>query len=404
MELRRPVSRRLFLRVCALGAGSLAVLAGSGSARQAAVEPTATPSTPSPPPAGVSRVALIHTTDRSLGVQRAIDLVSPEGLQGSRVYFKPNFNAPYPTPCVTHADTLRAVAAGVLDRGASTVTIAERSGWGNDTRAVADSAGATLVAQELGLELVDLNELDDAQWTKFYPPDSHWQDGISVARLLLDADAVVQTCNLKTHASGGHFTLSLKNAVGLLPLVQPGGSHNYMAEMHGSPFHRSMIAEINTVYTPALVVIDGVQAFVDGGPNEGTVVDAGVILAGMDRVALDAVGVAILRHLGTTPEVSTGPVFEQEQIKRAAELGLGATSPAQIEIVTDDAESAAYAATIRAVLDEAPATTTPTATSAPTSTPPAGLRGDVNLDGDVNSIDASLILQYEAGLLPTLPP
>ena len=62
----------------------------------------------------------------------------------------------------------------------------------------------------------------------------------------------------------------------------------------------------------------------------------------------------------------------------------------------------------------------PTATPAPTETPeatptpvptevpvpteePAHPVGDVNCSGDVNSIDASLILQFDAGLIPSLP-
>ncbi len=89
-------------------------------------------------------------------------------------------------------------------------------------------------------------------------------------------------------------------------------------------------------------MLDGVDAFVDGGPSVGTRVQAGVILAGSDRVAIDAAGVAILRLLGTTPEVSRGLIFEQEQIARAVELGLGVNSPDQIQLVTDDAESEAY--------------------------------------------------------------
>ncbi|HEX7576174.1 MAG TPA: hypothetical protein VF360_07315, partial [Candidatus Methanoperedens sp.] len=59
----------------------------------------------------------------------------------------------------------------------------------------------------------------------------------------------------------------------------------------------------------------------------------------MDRVALDAAGVAVLRIYGTTSEVANGRIFAQEQIARAAELGLGAASPDMIEIVSVNAEA-----------------------------------------------------------------
>ncbi len=92
------------------------------------------------------------------------------------------------------------------------------------------------------------------------------------------------------------------------------------------------------------------EAFVDGGPDRGTRVEAGVMLAGTDRVAMDAVGVAILRLLGTTPEVSRGSIFEQDQIARAAELGLGVSSAKQIQLVTGDADSKAFAVKVRDIL------------------------------------------------------
>ncbi len=155
---------------------------------------------------------------------------------------------------------------------------------------------------------------------------------------------------LKTHRYGGYFTLSLKNSGGLAAKYAPGGGYNYMNELHGSPHQRHMIAEINTAYTPDLIVLDGVQAFVTGGPDAGQLVDSQVILAGTDRVALDAVGVAILRYFGTTAEVEGGRIFEQEQIAWAVELGLGVNGPDQIELVTDDPDSAAYAEEIRALL------------------------------------------------------
>jgi uncharacterized protein (DUF362 family) len=113
-----------------------------------------------------------------------------------------------------------------------------------------------------------------------------------------------------------------------------------------------MIAEINTAYQPDLVVMDGIEAFVDGGPASGKKVNSNVILASTDRVAIDAVGVAILRNFGTTPAVSKGTIFQQEQIARSAELGLGVDSPDKITLITDGAESKEYAKKILQILKE----------------------------------------------------
>jgi hypothetical protein len=43
-------------------------------------------------------------------------------------------------------------------------------------------------------------------------------------------------------------------------------------------------------------------------------------------------------------------IFEQEQIGRAAELGLGISAPDQIEFLTPDRESREYAAKLREIL------------------------------------------------------
>ena len=46
---------------------------------------------------------------------------------------------------------------------------------------------------------------------------------LAIAKPALDADALVMACCLKTHRYGGHFTLSLKNGVGLDELLDIGG-------------------------------------------------------------------------------------------------------------------------------------------------------------------------------------
>lgn len=294
----------------------------------------------------MTKVALISTKDRDEGVRQAIDLLELKSFRSKSVVLKPNFNSADPTPGSTHNDTLRSLVLILQQRGAKQITLAERSGPGDSTRTVMEKKGIFKLAKELGFDMLNLEDMGPEGWSKIEPRESHWTQGFHFPRIYLEAESIVQTCCLKTHGYGGHFTLSLKNSVGLVPLA----GYPYMSELHSSPYQRQMIAEINTAYSPDLIVLDGVEAFVDGGPARGTRVESGVMLAGSDRVAIDAVGVAILRLLGTTPEVSRGSIFEQEQIARAVELGLGVSSAKQIQLVTEDDKSEAFAVQVRDIL------------------------------------------------------
>lgn len=297
----------------------------------------------------MSRIALVKTTDRAAGVRKALELAGLAPVKGKHLFLKPNLNSADAPPGSTHPDVLTTLIQILHERGAGRLVVGDRSGMG-DTRAVMSRKEIFRMGDELGFETVVLDELDEEGWQEVHVDGSHWQRGFAIARPALQADGIVQTCCLKTHRYGGHFTLSLKNTVGLVAKQVPGDNYDYMHELHGSPHQRLMIAEANAAYRPDMIVLDGVTAFTEGGPAQGKQVDAGVILAGTDRVALDAVGVAILRYLGTTPEVSRGPVFGQEQIARAAELGLGIRTPAEIELLTDDRPSAEYAAAIWPIL------------------------------------------------------
>jgi uncharacterized protein (DUF362 family) len=299
----------------------------------------------------MTRISLVHTIDRKEGVARAIKLLQYNPVKGKPVVLKPNFNSADPAPGSTHIDTLRAFILSLKEMGASRITLAERSGPGDTTRHIMEKKGVFDLAKEIGFEIVNLEEISPSEWVLVNPKSSHWKDGFLFPRVYINAESIVETCCLKTHQFGGHFTLSLKLAVGMVPggLGKEGGQP-YMNEMHRSPYHRQMIAEINTAFRPDLILLDGVEAFVEGGPHKGTRKEAGVILAGSDRIAVDVAGVAVLRMLGTTPEVSRGRIFEQDQIARAVELGLGVTSPDQIQLIADDAESKKLADRIGEIL------------------------------------------------------
>jgi uncharacterized protein (DUF362 family) len=294
----------------------------------------------------MTKVALVSTRDRGEGVRQAIHILGLKSFQNKNIVLKPNFNTADPAPGSTHSDTLQSLILALQQMGAKQVTLAERCGPGNSTQKIMEKKRTFELARKLGFNILNLEEQGPEGWVKVEPRDSHWSQGFHFARIYREAESVVQTCCLKTHAYGGHFTLSLKNSVGLVPLA----GYPYMGQLHSSRYQRQMIAEINTAYSPDLVVMDGVEAFVDGGPDRGTRVEAGVMLAGTDRVAMDAVGVAILRLLGTTPEVSRGSIFGQDQIARAVELGLGVSSAKGIRLVTGDAASEAFAAKVGDIL------------------------------------------------------
>jgi uncharacterized protein (DUF362 family) len=294
-------------------------------------------------------VALVRARDRADGVRRAMDLLAPPAVKGKSLLVKPNLNSADQFPGSTHEDTLAALLKALKAGGAARLAVGDRSGMGV-TRAVMEEKGIFRMAKELGFEAVPFDDLPAREWVRQEVPGSHWSRGFALPRPALSADGVVQTCCLKTHRFGGHFTLSLKNSVGLVAKRIPGDPHDYMQELHGSPDQRRMIAEVNAAYRVEWVLLDALEAFADGGPESGRSVAPGVFLASADRVAIDAVGVAILRHHGTNRTVSRGPVFDQEQIARAAELGVGVASADRIEIATADAESAEYAKRIRQIL------------------------------------------------------
>lgn len=296
-------------------------------------------------------VSLVKSEDRPHAVKKAIELLGVNPVKGKNVILKPNFNSAHSFPGSTHNDTLRTLIEKLSEMGARSFKVADRSGMGN-TRTVMQQKGIFDMAEEMGLEEpVVINELPEEEWKHFEMNDTHWKRGLFFPVMFVEAESIVQTCCLKTHRFGGHFTMSLKNSVGMVAKFSPVDNYNFMGELHSSRAQRLMIAEINLLYEPDLIVLDGIKAFSDGGPATGKLAQPGVMIAGTDRVAVDAVGVAVLRLMGTNPTVSSGNIFDQEQIKRAAELEIGVESPEKIEILVSDDESAEFAQKLKPILN-----------------------------------------------------
>lgn len=291
----------------------------------------------------ISQVFIASGNNLQESIQKLLGQFSLTELSGKRVALKANYNSADPFPASTNIDTLNYFIRELKSAGVSELTLAERSGMG-DTRAVLEYTGVLTLAKHLQFGVEVLDDLPFSGWVHCDIDGSHWNRGFLLAKVFHEANAIVQTCCLKTHRFGGHFTLSLKNAVGMVAKQNPQDGYDYMSELHSSPHQRLMIAEINAVYEPSIILMDGIKAFVKGGPAHGDEVHPNVLLASADRVALDAVGVAILRSYRTTVEVARGKIFEQTQIARAADLQLGASSFDEIQLVSLDTESEDFCA------------------------------------------------------------
>jgi uncharacterized protein (DUF362 family) len=297
------------------------------------------------PRTGKSHVALVKSSERLPGIKRALELLDMNPARGKDVLLKPNFNTADPFPGSTHNDTLANLILCLKNMKAKSITIGERSGP-SDTSGVFKEHGIYELCRRLETGLINFEELPPEDWIHLKPEKSHWRNGFDVAKPVLDSECIVATCCLKTHGYGGVFTMSLKLSVGIT-------HKRNMRELHTSFLSmRKMIAEINQAYSPSLIVLDGIDVFVDGGPMHGTIKKADIILAGTDRIAIDAVGLSILKELGSNKIIMEKRIFQQEQISRAVELGLGITRPEEIEIISDDEDSRKYSEKITGILKE----------------------------------------------------
>jgi uncharacterized protein (DUF362 family) len=276
-----------------------------------------------------AQVVVVRERDRARAVAACLEATGFTEARGKAVAIKANFNSADPFPASTHPATLTALLSALKAGGATRLTLGERSGMG-ETRRVLQATGAADVLAGAGAHLVVLDESPAEDWRHFQA--EHWPRGFHGARLFSEAPCAVQTMCCKTHRFGGHVTLSLKNAVGLVAKRVPGVAHDFMQDLHSSAYQRAMIAEANLAWRPALSVMDCLEAFVDGGPERGTRVAPGIFLASADRCALDAAAIALLRFNGMGGPAARGSIGATDQLARAIELGLGAP-PRSVKVV-----------------------------------------------------------------------
>ena len=269
----------------------------------------------------VSKV--LAEADLKTSIQQAVDLIG--GIDkviepDDKVTIKPNLNTSDPYPASSDPAFIKALGEVILEAGASKIEIMDSSTMKTSSRGVAQKIGLDVVAEELDADLIFL---DEHEWVKVKFPRGKYLKGGSIGKPILDIQKMVLAPNLKTHFLTG-YTGSMKLFVGWI-------KHSHRIRMHARKL-QPKIADLASYFNPDLIVMDARTCFVTGGPSSGTCSTPGVILASGDMVSTDVEGVKIIQCCNAKNKLNMD-VWEIPQIKRATEIGFGATSDDEIEVI-----------------------------------------------------------------------
>ena len=328
------------------------------------------------------KVAVVRGDTRRGAVAQALALIADDlrACVAPRVLVKPNLvSHRYQGPS-THRDTLGATIDAVFSAGARHVTVAEGA---TDATTGFDRFGFQREAAGLPVRFLDLNR-EETRWGPLELTALRGEVLVArVARTITESPCRVSLALAKTHVTS-IVTLGLKN---MLSSIHPddrvmmhghaGGGNGYSgwkrlaveflkqdnlavnaltrimgrvrrarialraARATGDPFEALTPAELGYLRSveamnrnlvalahatkPHLAVVDGFVGMHREGPRHGTPIKLGVIVAGTDAVAVDAVSAAVM---GFDPTAIGYLAY-------AHAAGLGEIDLERIEIVGD---------------------------------------------------------------------
>jgi uncharacterized protein (DUF362 family) len=291
----------------------------------------------------LGQVVLVRAGTPAAALARGIELMNGLGFirPGQSVVLKPNATGPIPPPDTTSCEVLEELVRRCVAAGAGRVFVAERTYAPLHTPTVFDlltcDEGTRTLRQVIEEAGATFRPLDEEPWDEVeLPAGTDFEAPLLIPRILTEVDHFINVPALKTH-NIAVFTMSLKNLFGF---VHPDTRNG---QVHGHPLNETdperplrMFAQMNLAFHPVLNVMDGILARTTGGPMPpGDVAETDMILLAKDRVALDAVGLAVLRRYGTEWEIEGKPVWDQVQLAEAVRLGIGIRGPDDVTLVAE---------------------------------------------------------------------
>jgi uncharacterized protein (DUF362 family) len=265
------------------------------------------------------KVAVVHGKNPEAMVGEALQLLG--GLEnivtGSDAVIKPNMGAWISRIVPLHvnrwATTKPEIVAALIKElkqvGIADVAVGDGAFLDQDTGEQFEESGMKAAVEAAGGTVIDL---DNESHVKVEAPSGFVYE---ISEPVLNTANLIDVPVMKTHIQT-MLTLGVKNMKGVV-------SKNTKRMMHRGDIDET-IAQLLGLVKPRLTVVDGTLGMEGLGPSTfGRPVKPGLIVAGIDTVAVDTVTATIMGHDPSTVG----------HIRIAGELGLGENDIDRIEVV-----------------------------------------------------------------------
>jgi uncharacterized protein (DUF362 family)/Pyruvate/2-oxoacid:ferredoxin oxidoreductase delta subunit len=235
----------------------------------------------------VETVSIVVCSEYELNLVRSavIRLLEPLGgmsafiNNGDRVLLKPNMlMAKDPDKAVTTHPILVQVVATLTQEAGGTVVIGDSPGFGGFSR-VAEKSGMAGAARESSATLAEFREGVELQGGGTFR-------SVRLARVYYEADKIINLPKLKTHEMMT-MTCAVKNLFGAVIGAEKAAWH-LKAGTSRELFAR-LLLEIYLLKKPVLNIVDAIVAMEGNGPGNGDPITLGLLLAGVNPVAVDLI-------------------------------------------------------------------------------------------------------------------
>lgn len=270
-------------------------------------------------------VAVVRTktdySDVERAVREAVDLTggfSSIVQAGQNVLIKPNLldTRDGEWGMTTDRRVTAALVRMVREQGAEAI-VGDSSGmrFHGDSERVIRETGTRAACEAAGAQVVSF---DSTPSQRVGISAGRFLRECHIAKVVLEADVFISVPKFKSHALT-KFSGTVKNQIGCLP----GGQKTIIHRIGSTPEHfAQLLSDLYTVIRPHFAVMDAVVGL-GGWWRESDRLAPGLIIAGRDAVAVDAVAVRIG---GYEPK-------EIPTLQIAAERGLGTADLKAIRIV-----------------------------------------------------------------------